>query len=294
MDRPAEIASGILRPVLDVILLVVVLVAAATVAWKWYRVLQPPARAPERWSESLRPGSGPVVLCLGDSITHGHLGSDWTELLARRGLCVVNGGINGELAWNVVQRLERALACRPDVVTILIGANDAMGSHDEASGRRYMRKSKLPRLPDLGWFEQNLRELVRRIREASKARIALMTLAPIGEDPEAPIAALVGECNTIIARVAADLDVALLPLQDRLADLLPRTAGPPRHRYVPGMRSMIRMLGAGVLHYILGMSWDRITDRRGLALTIDLIHLNDRAGTVVADLVEGFALKEEQ
>ncbi len=38
------------------------------------------------------------------------------------------------------------------------------------------------------------------------------------------------------------------------------------------------------------MSWDRIAERRGLALTIDLIHLNDRAGTVVADLVEGFAL----
>jgi hypothetical protein len=32
----------------------------------------------------------------------------------------------------------------------------------------------------------------------------------------------------------------------------------------------------------------------GLALTIDLIHLNDRAGTVVANLVEGFALKEEE
>jgi hypothetical protein len=55
---------------------------------------------------------------------------------------------------------------------------------------------------------------------------------------------------------------------------------------------MIQMVTAGVLHYILGMSWDRIADRRRLTLTIDLVHLNDRAGTVVADLVEGFALKE--
>jgi len=280
--------------VLDLILLVVVIVAAATVVWKWYRVLQPPARAPERWSESLRPESGPVVLCLGDSITHGHMGSDWTDLLARRGLSVVNGGINGELAWNLVQRVGRALACRPDVVTVLIGANDAMAAHDEASARRYVRISKLPRPPDLKWFEENLRELVRRLREGSQARIALMTLAPIGEDRQAPIADLIGECNTIIARVAEDLGVELLPLHDRLLALLAGSPGAPRHDYVPGMRSMIRMVAAGVLHYILAMSWDRIADRRGLTLTIDLVHLNDRAGTVVADLVQGFALEERR
>ena len=277
---------------LDLILLVVVIVAVATVAWKWYRVLQPPARAPERWSESLRPESGPVVLCLGDSITHGHLGSDWTDLLARRGLSVVNGGINGELAWNLVQRVDRALACRPDVVTILIGANDAMAAHDEASARRYIKMSKLPRLPDLKWFEENLRELVRRLQERSQARIALMTLAPIGEDRQAPIADLVGQCNTIIARVAEDLGVELLPLHDRLLALLAGSPGAPQHVYAPGMRNMIRMVTAGVLHYILTMSWDRIADRRGLTLTIDLVHLNDRAGTIVADLVQGFALEE--
>ena len=274
------------------ILAVVVLVAAATVAWKWYRVLQPPARAPERWSESLRPESGPVVLCLGDSITHGHLGSDWTGLLASRGLTVVNGGINGELAWNVAQRVDRALACRPDVVTVLIGANDAMASHDEASGRRYLKLVNLPRLPDLEWFEENLRVLVHRLREGSDARIALMTLAPIGEDPRAPTATLVGECNAIIARVAEDLGVDLLPLHDRLAALLDESSGAGQHRYVPGTRGTIRMVGAGALHYLLGMSWDRIADRRGLTLTVDLVHLNDRAGRVVADLVEEFALRE--
>ena len=118
-----------------------------------------------------------------------------------------------------------------------------------------------------------------------------MTLAPIGEDPQAPIAALIRECNAIIARVAEDLSVDLLPLHDRLLALLAESPGATRHRYEPGIQSMIRMLGAGMRHYILAMSWDRIADRRGMALTIDLVHLNDRAGTVVADLVQGFALE---
>jgi lysophospholipase L1-like esterase len=279
--------------VLGVILTLValVLVLATTVAWRWYRVLQPPALAPERWSESLRPKTGPVVLCLGDSITHGHLGSDWTGLLVARGVCVVNGGINGELAWNLVQRVDRALACRPDVVTILIGANDAMAAHDEPSARHYVKLAKLPRPPDLEWFEENLRELVRHLQEKSEARIALMTLAPIGEDPRAPIAALIGKCNTVIARVAGDLDVELLPLHDRLMALLAQRSEVTRPLYVSGIKSTIRMLGAGVLHYLLGMSWDRIATRRRLALTVDLVHLNDRAGAVVADLVEEFASK---
>jgi lysophospholipase L1-like esterase len=273
---------------------VLVLVAGATVAWKWYRILQPPARAPERWSESLRPASGPVVLCLGDSITHGHLGSDWTGLLARRGLCVVNGGINGELAWNLTQRVDRALACRPDVVTILIGANDAMGAHDEASGRHYVKLVKLPRMPDLVWFEENLRALVQRLRDRSQARIALMSLAPIGEDPGARIAALIGECNAVIARVAEDLGVELLPLHERLAERLAESSEPPHREYVPGLRGTLLMVGAGALHYLLGMSWDRIAARRGVTLPIELEHRNARAGAVVADLVEGFATQSSR
>ncbi len=275
------------------LLVVLLLVAAAVVAWKWRKVMQPPARAPERWSESLRPETGPVVLCLGDSITHGHLGSNWTELLVERGLTVVNGGINGELAWNVVRRADRALRCRPDAVTVLIGANDAMAAHDEASGRRYMKMVDLPRRPDLDWFEENLRELVRHLREGSHARIALMTLAPIAEDDSARIALLVAECNAIIARVAREMGVGLLPLHDRLTALLGPSSGDPRLTYRPGMRSRIRMIGAGFLYYLAGMSWDQIAARRGMALTVDLVHLNDRAGAVVAGLVEGFARQEE-
>ncbi len=270
-------------------LVALLLAAAALVAWKWRKVMQPPARAPERWSESLRPESGPVVLCLGDSITHGHLGSDWTELLAERGMTVVNGGINGELAWNVVQRVDRTLGCRPDAVAVLIGANDAMAAHDEASGRRYMKMVDLPRLPDLEWFEENLRELVRCLREGSQARIALLTLAPIAEDDSAPIALLVAECNAIIARVARDLGVELLPLHDRLTALLGPSQGDPKLCYRPGIRSRILMIGAGILYFLAGMSWDQIAARRGMSLTVDLVHLNDRAGAVVAELVEGFA-----
>jgi hypothetical protein len=173
-------------------------------------------------------------------------------------------------------------------VTILIGANDAMGSFDAGSARRYVKAKGIPRLPDLAWYEANLRTLLRELREKSQARIALLTLAPIGEDPTAPIAQVVGECNAIIARVAGEFGASVLPLDDRMAALL-ADAARERSLYVPGLRSRWLMISAGLLHYLLGMSWDRIAARRGLTLTIDQIHLSDRAGAVVADLVEGFA-----
>jgi len=72
----------------------------------------------------------PIVLCCGDSITHGHIGYNWVGALREQdsSKIYVNAGINGDLAWNLNQRLKNALKCNPDYITILIGTNDAMGS----------------------------------------------------------------------------------------------------------------------------------------------------------------------
>ena len=55
--------------------------------------------------------SRPIVLCCGDSITHGHIGYDWVGALREKdsSKIYVNAGINGDLAWNLNQRLENKL-----------------------------------------------------------------------------------------------------------------------------------------------------------------------------------------
>ena len=37
-------------------------------------------------------------------------------------------GMNGDLAWNVNERIDKIIKCDPDLVFLLIGSNDAMGS----------------------------------------------------------------------------------------------------------------------------------------------------------------------
>ena len=72
----------------------------------------------------------PVVVCCGDSITHGHIGYDWVSSLRRRdgSKIYINAGINADLTWNLNQRINDIIKHNPDYITILIGTNDAIGS----------------------------------------------------------------------------------------------------------------------------------------------------------------------
>ena len=51
-----------------------------------------------------------VLVCIGDSITHGTVSVNYVDMLssrlANRGIVVVNAGVNSELAYNVAQRLD--------------------------------------------------------------------------------------------------------------------------------------------------------------------------------------------
>ena len=82
-----------------------------------------------------RPGTRTLVVCAGDSITHALMSADYLRMLEQalgdQGYEFVNAGWNGDLAYNLGARLDDIIDCNPDVVTILIGTNDA-AAHIEA------------------------------------------------------------------------------------------------------------------------------------------------------------------
>ena len=88
------------------------------------------------------PKEGQIVACIGDSLTHGNIGVCWVDSLRQEFASDIflNEGINGDVVWQVHQRLEPILACKPNIVTIMIGSNDAMASFDKKSGERYKKK----------------------------------------------------------------------------------------------------------------------------------------------------------
>ena len=110
----------------------------------------------------------PVVVCCGDSITHGHIGYDWVSSLRRRdgSKIYINAGINADLTWNLNQRINDIIKHNPDYVTILIGTNDAIGSQPVKLIQDYYIQTKnLPQAPSIDWFEEQIEIFLKKIKE---------------------------------------------------------------------------------------------------------------------------------
>jgi len=96
-------------------------------------------------------GEGPVILCLGDSLTEGYGVSpeqSYPSLLEERlhqsghpGARVINAGISGSTSASAVSRLQWQLRAKPDVVLLELGANDGLRGLDLATTRRNLERA---------------------------------------------------------------------------------------------------------------------------------------------------------
>jgi lysophospholipase L1-like esterase len=234
----------------------------------------------------LDPAVTTIVACVGDSITKGSVSSDYVAVLRDRlsasGFAFVNEGVNGNLAWNALQRLDATVARQPDVVTLLIGTNDVNATLDEKSQRSYRRGQGLPCRASLPWFQENVAAILDRLAAETDARVLVLDIPMLGEDLSSDLNRRVDAYNATLREVCTDRAVELLPLHDRLAALLPHSHQP---RAYTGDR--VLMVRAILGHTVLRRSWDEISRRNRLTVLTDHIHLNDRAAAVAADLVGG-------
>jgi lysophospholipase L1-like esterase len=236
-----------------------------------------------------------TVVCFGASLTAGTVSSDYVEMLRQRpalaGFRFANHGVNSDLAWNGLQRLGKVIAERPDFVTILIGTNDVNAHLSERNRLRYLEFNHLPTEPTLEWYEENLRAIVGRLRRETSARIAFLSLAMIGEDLEHEANRRLAPYNETIRKVARDEKTAYLPLHEKFVAYLreheaDRAALPPRLAYRDGLHN----IGNAIALHAGGLTWNEVSQRNGLLLTTDCLHLNDTAGAIVADLIEAWLL----
>lgn len=255
---------------------------------------EPPELTPRRFvAEHLRRPGAKVVACLGASLIHGRIGASFVDVLTERlgqdGFQFVNAGVNGDLAYNALQRIDDVIACEPDVVVVLVGSNDVMAGLGRRRGLGYRLYKRLPVHPTLGWFRESLRTLARRLTTETKARVVLCSLPTLGERVDAAVNERLAAYNAVIGDVAAETDAAYMPLHEHLDAWLARRGHATGPTFAAAMR---RMLFALVQHYKLGHSWDQIAEAHGYALFIDGIHVSDRGAHVIADEMERFLRKE--
>jgi lysophospholipase L1-like esterase len=235
------------------------------------------------------PADAKVLVCLGDSITQGGIGTHWVGRLRQRlgeDAFVVNAGINGQVTWDLRQRLDAVARCRPTAVTLMVGTNDAVGSLSAEWAAYYRKNNKLPQEPTEAWYAEQYDALVAELVTITP-RLVCVTLAPLGEDPTTPAEAALRRHNDVIRASAARHGAELLDLHPALLDLQARAGGSPSVPFVGPLSKLGPwLLGSAVGHYVLGRSWDRVAQGRGLVLTCDTIHLTERSGDVLLGLVE--------
>lgn len=236
-----------------------------------------------------------TVACLGSSTTASKGTYKWIAELESRPqnsrFRFVNFGVGGDLSFNTVRRLERVINLQPDRVVILIGTNDIVASVFP-NFRLFTRVWKrLLERPTQELFEENLELITHRLQHETSARIALSSLAPVGEDPHSNNAVqsrlndLLAAYNGVIRDVALGNGTDYIPFYESFQDQLERsqTAKPFTRFSFPSFyrdylfREMIQR-----------RSFDEISRVNGWEFHIDGIHLNARGGKILTDVVQQF------
>jgi len=229
-----------------------------------------------------------VAVCIGDSITRGQVSCDYVEMLQaelRRDFCFVNAGINGELSFNVLGRLDDVVRCNPDYITLLIGTNDAHAMIDSRSLKRARRYMMVAEAPSIDRFEGNLRKIISYLQEHTVAQIAILSIPPIGED----LGDLAMRLTALFCRAAKEAasgcGVAYLPLfEEMMAVLEQRQRRPSKH---DGYTDLL-LVGNIIHERLFRLSYDAIAARRQFALHTDLLHLSCAGAEIVARVIKPF------
>ncbi|MFD5771162.1 SGNH/GDSL hydrolase family protein [Streptomyces sp. NPDC127049] len=227
------------------------------------------------------------VACLGDSLTRAQFSVDYLDLLERRrppgDLRLARFGVNGDFAHNLLQRLDAVVTDPPDVITVLIGTNDARASLAGYPVEQAMKRKRLPDRPSPGWFQQCLGAVVARLKAETDATVTLLSLPVLGQQPDGPAALASRAYSRLIAEVAATDGVAYLPLHERQVEELRRAAPPPTPYREATPAAVIGVLAQRA---VLRRGLDTISRRRGLVLTTDHIHQNSRGASLIAEVVD--------
>jgi lysophospholipase L1-like esterase len=236
-----------------------------------------------------------TVACLGSSTTASKGTYKWIGELESRPrnsrFRFVNLGVGGDLSFNTVGRLGRVIEIQPDRMIILIGTNDILASVFPNFQRIIQVWKRLPEAPSPARFAENLELITHRLRRETNARIALSSLAPVGEEPHSTDAVqsrlndLLATYNGIIRDISSRTDTDYIRLYESFQTQLDRskTAKPFTRFSFPAFYRdyLFRQM-------ILRRSFDEISGMNGWEFHIDGIHLNTKGGKILTEVVQQF------
>lgn len=269
-----------------VLIIFIVLLLGSLFAFRLMLTHLKPSGYPDPRNISVSDKNKPVLVCFGDSNTHGNVSYNWVNQVRREfpEMNVFNAGVNSDLTFSLLRRLDDVVLADPDYITILIGTNDVNAVAYEVSEKRYRSMNRLLKDENTGpeGFEENLKTIIQILKSRTKARIALLSLPLMGEDLTNKTNTLADEYSAVILKIATFENLSYIPVREEQKAYLQEN--PPRSKYAFEKYPFL-LTRSVVLHYFFGQSWNKISDGIGNVLSPDFMHQNDTAGKKIADQV---------
>lgn len=224
----------------------------------------------------------PRLICFGDSITQGRIGSAYVDMVrtALPSIDVVNRGIDGDTTYNLLMRLDAdVIAHQPDLVSIMIGLNDFGTAYGESISRFYYRTvKKVPVAIDIPAFEAFYAGIIQRLQHAG-IPIVLFTQTTIDEVPDTPAQALLDGYVHVVYRLATQYH---LPVVDVRAAFVAAMRNDPRK----GPKYHLLQVARDEWNIQRGVTtYEQIARDRGFHLVVDGVHLSHAGAQLVAQTV---------
>ena len=247
---------------------------------------------PENYPDpALKLADKQVIVCAGDSITHGNTGANYVDLLAvifaKMPWQFFNAGRNADLTYTLFDRLDDIIRMQPDLVTLLIGTNDVNATLSNWRLKEYrdIRRIGPGVTPTFASFQANYRQLVNRLQMETKARLALASLPVMGEDLTHEANLRADQYSLFIKQLCVEEGLTYLPVREKMKAYLAQFPTERRYDY-EATRLLLTVSVAR--HYLFGHSWDQICAANGNQLTQDMLHFNNVGATLIADTLRPF------
>jgi lysophospholipase L1-like esterase len=229
-----------------------------------------------------------VVVCFGDSNTHGNVSYNWVnDLMAQMpDYQFINAGRNSDLTYTLLNRIDDVIACKPDFINILIGTNDVNSTMDIKFEKRYQKLKRIDNntSPNFESFCKNYTEIIEILKTKTQAKISVMSLPVMGEDLDHEANLRADKYSEFIKKLADNQSLIYLPVRESQKEYIKKHQQKPlKHRF----EETYKLLNYSVIqHEILGKSWDAITTKHGFLLSPDNLHQNSVAGGMIGDLLK--------
>jgi len=213
-----------------------------------------------------------VIVAAGDSLTHGQVSANYVNLLEDElpRFNFINAGVNGDRSSDLLARLDTLLKCKPRIIFILIGTNDIRNALNQDTLDDSVKS-----------FKKNYSEILKTL-EQSSAKIAVISIPPLGEDLNEPLHIHLKKWNKAIETLATEHGATYIPLYETLNSKLKHKPSTP---YDSNKTLMYKAI---MKHYLLQKSWDGISEENSFQFLIDGFHLNSQGVNVLALLLKDF------